>query len=182
MAHIDAGLVSRSDHAAQALDLGGIMDALVDRLDQWVVSGKTAPPSRAEISGLNGKSEAIALPEVACPLGVYHVFPAVLGDSLRGSQETAFAAFDGVNLEPLDAKGKLVDMNGNGTRDQRETVEQAWKRLGLLKQNESFSRAKYVNCVTKAATALARDGLLPARLVNYYVRKARVTPLLHMAM
>lgn len=181
LAHIDAGLVSRPDHAAQALDLGGVMDALVDRLDQWVVSGKTPPPSRAEIAGLNGKNEAVVLPEVACPQGVYHVFPAALGDSLRGGQETAFAAYDGVNLEPLDAKGKLVDMNGNGTRDQRETVEQAWKRLGLLKQNESFSRAKYVSCVTKAATALAKDGLLPARVVNYYVRKAQTVPLMHLA-
>lgn len=182
LAHIDAGLVSRPDHAAQALDLSGIMDAVVDHLDRWVNSGKAPPPSRAEIPGLNGKSEAVALPEVACPLGVYHVFPPVLGDSLRGSQETAFAAFDGVNIEPLDARGKLVDMNGNGTRDQRETVEQAWKRLGLLKQNESFGRASYVSCVTKAATALAKDGLLPVRMVNYYVRKARAMPLLHIAM
>jgi hypothetical protein len=181
LAHIDAGLVSRADHVAQALDLGGIMDALVDRLDQWVVSSKEPPPSRAEIPLLGGKSESVALPEIACPLGVYHIFPEVLGDSLRGSQETAFAAFDGVNPEPLDAKGRLVDMNGNGVRDQRDSVEQAWRRLGLLKANESFSRVKYVACVTQAATALAKEGLLPARLVNHYVRKAQSTPLNQMA-
>jgi len=32
------------------------------------------------------------------------------------SQETSFAAFDGVSLEPLDTRGMLVDMNGNGAR------------------------------------------------------------------
>jgi Alpha/beta hydrolase domain len=181
LAHIDAGLVSRADHVAQALDLGGIMDALVDRLDQWVVLGKEPPSSRAEIPSLGGKGEAVALPEIACPLGVYHIFPEVLGDSLRSSQETAFAAFDGVNPEPLDARGRVVDMNGNGVRDQRESVEQAWRRLGLLKANESFSRAKYVSCVTQAATALAKEGLLPTRVVNHYVRKAHSTPLNQMA-
>lgn len=154
------------------------MDALVDRLDRWVVAGKVPPPSRAEIPALGGKSEALALPEVACPLGVYHISPEVLGDSLRGSQETNFAAFDGINLEPLDARGKLVDMNGNDTRDQRETVEQAWRWLRLLKANESFSRKKYLDCVTRSATALANDGLLPARVVNHYVRKAQLAPLL----
>ena len=178
LAHIDAGLVTRNDHIAQALDLGGIMDALVDRLDQWVVAGKVPPPSRAEIAALNLKHDSLALPEVACPLGVYHIFPEVLGDSLRGGQETNFAAFDGINLEPLDARGKFVDMNGNGTRDQRETVEQAWRRLGLLKANESLSRKKYVDCVTHSATALAKDGLLPARVVNHYVRKAQSAPLI----
>jgi len=178
LAHIDAGLVTRNDHIAQALDLGGIMDALVDRLDQWVVAGKVPPPSRAAIPALGGKNEAVALPEVACPLGVHHIFPQVLGDTLRGSQETNFAAFDGVNLEPLDARGKFVDMNGNGTHDQRETVEQAWRRLGLLKANESFSRKKYIDCVTRSAMALAQDGLLPARVANHYVRKAQLAPLL----
>ncbi len=181
LAHIDAGLVSRADHVAQALDLGGIMDALVDRLDEWVVAGKAPPPSRAVIPALGGKSEAVAMPEVACPLGVYHIFPEVLGESLRGSQETSFAAFDGMNLEPLDARGKLVDMNGNGARDQRETVEQAWRRLGLLKANETFNRAKYVACVTQAATALAKDGFLPARVVNHYVSKAHSAPLVQIA-
>jgi len=181
LAHFDAGLVSRADHVAQALDLGGIMDALVDRLDEWVVSGKAPPPSRAEIPAMGGKNESVALPEVACPLGAYHIFPEVLGDSLRGGQETSFAAFDAVNLEPLDARGKLVDMNGNGARDQRESVEQAWRRLGLLKANESFSRTKYVSCVTQAATALAKDGLLPARVVHHYVGKAQSAPLIQIA-
>lgn len=59
LAHIDAGLVSRPDHAFQALDLGGIVDALVDRLDEWVTSCKAPPPSRADMAGMEA---AIALP------------------------------------------------------------------------------------------------------------------------
>ena len=55
------------------------------------------------------------------------------------------------------------------------------RRLGLLKANESFNRKKYVSCVTQAATALAKEGLLPARVVNHYVRKAHSTPLSLMA-
>ena len=35
-------------------------------------------------------------------------------------------------LEPLDWRGALVDMNENGVRDERESVEAAWRRLGLL--------------------------------------------------
>ena len=66
----------------------------------------------------------------------------------------------------LAAKGNFVDKNGNGVRDQRETIEKAWKRLGLLKANESFSRGKYVNCVTQAAMGVPKDGLLPQRVVN----------------
>jgi hypothetical protein len=72
-------------------------------------------------------------------------------------------------------------MNGNGVRDERETIEQAWRRLGLLKQNESFSRAKYVNCVTQTAEVLVKDGLLPPRLVHHYVRNAQSTPLIQVA-
>ena len=72
-------------------------------------------------------------------------------------------------------------MNGNGARDKRETMEHAWKRLGLLKANESLSRDKYVDCVRRTASALAKDGLLPSRVVNYYVIKAKVTPVLGLA-
>jgi hypothetical protein len=175
LAHFDAGSVSRADHVGQALDLGGIMDSLFDRLDEWVIAGKAPPPSRAEIPELGGKSEAVALPEVACPLGIYYVFPEVLGNTLRGSQETNFATFDGVNLEPVDAKGKLIDMNGNGARDQRETVEQAWRRLGLLKQGEKLTQKKYVACITQAAKSLVHDGLLPQKSIDYYAKKAAAT-------
>jgi hypothetical protein len=182
LAHIDAGLVSRPDHVPQALDLGGVMAALVDRLDVWVDHGQPPAPTKSNLrefastrsAGVNANS-AVTLPEIACPLGFYHIFPEVLGDTLRGSQETGFAVFDGENLEPLDGRGQLVDMNGNRTRDKRETVAQAWTRSGLLKPGEKLTQKKYVACVTEAATKIAKEGLLPARVVNYYVKKAAAT-------
>jgi len=184
LAHIDAGLVFKPDYIPQALDLGGLMDALVDRLDQWVERGKSPPPTKSEMLELGGTNKngtnanpAVALPEVACPLGVYYIFPADFRDSLLGSQTTALAAFDAINLEPLDGRGQLVDMNGNGVRDRRETLEQAWRRIGLLKNHESMSRRKYVECITRAANAIAREGLLPARMVNYYASKAKRAPI-----
>jgi Alpha/beta hydrolase domain len=161
VSHFDAGQVSRPDHVPQTLDLGGLVESLIDALDLWVEKG-TAPSGNA----------AIALPEIACPLGVYYPYPAVLGDTRRGGQETGFAPFDGVNLEPLDGRGQIVDMNGNGRRDTRETVAQAWTRLGLLAPGERFTRARYVTCVTNAATKLVTEGLLPPRLLSHYVKQA----------
>ena len=182
LAHIDAGLVSKPDYIPQALDLGAIMDAMIDHLDRWAERGEAPPPTMSDLAELGGPNRngglshaAVTLPEVACPLGFYHIFPAILGDSLRGSQETAFAAFDGVNLEPIDGRGKLVDLNGNGIRDTRENVAQAWRRIGLLGRSEPMTHGKYVACVSKAATALVKAGLLPAGMVRYYIRKAKST-------
>jgi len=114
---------------------------------------------------------------VACPLGVYYIFPEGLGSGRRAGQETAFAEFDGINLEPLDGRGEFVDMNGNRVRDRRETVTQAWTRLGLLKPGEKLTHGGYAACVAAAATKLAQEGLLPARLAAYYVKKAAATTL-----
>ena len=179
VSHFDAGQVSRPDLVFQALDLGGLIDSLIDLLDQWVEKGKEAPPTKsdlAELGSLNrdgtNKNPAIALPEIACPLGVYYAFPAALGSGRRASQETAFAAFDGVNLEPLDGRGEFVDMNGNGVRDKRETITQAWVRLGLLKPGEKFTHSRYKACVINAANKLAKEGLLSQKVLAYYKRKA----------
>jgi hypothetical protein len=97
----------------------------------------------------------------------------------RGGQETAFAAFDGVNQEPLDARNVLVDMNGNGKRDKRETVTEAWQRLGLLKPGQKLTSAAYQNCIKDAAAQLVKQGLLPTRVGEYYVEKATRTRLLN---
>ncbi len=105
-------------------------------------------------------------------MGVYYAFPAALGSGRRASQETAFAAFDGVNLEPLDGRGEFVDMNGNGVRDKRETITQAWARLGLLKPGVKFTHSRYKACVTNSAKKLAEEGLLSRKILAYYKRKA----------
>lgn len=170
VSHFDAGSVSRPDLAPQTLDLSGVVDALIDALDRWVDKGHEPPPTKSDLPELGGP--ALALPEVACPLGRYYAHPAVLGDTRRGGQETGFAAFDGVNQEPIDGRGELVDLNGNGTRDRRETVAQAWARLGLLESGQPLSQGRYVACVANAAAKLVADGFLPPRLLAHYVRRA----------
>ena len=66
------------------LDLSRLMDALIDRLDDWVEKGIAPPPTKTdwlELGDVDGdgvnENEAIALPEVACPLGLYYPHPPV---------------------------------------------------------------------------------------------------------
>jgi hypothetical protein len=63
-------------------------------------------------------------------------------------------------------------MNGNGIRDKRETIAQAWARLGLLKSGERLMEGKYIACVANAAAKLVEQGFLPPRLLPYYVNRA----------
>lgn len=161
--HFDAG---RPAGRRESLDLGGIMEAVIDALDSWVDLGIPPPPSRVdEVEGIRG---AIALPEIACPLGVHYPFPADARDENNASQASTFAAFDGTSLEPLDWRGEFVDMNKSGVRDRRESVEEAWRRLGLLGSDDAFTTARYASCVDTAATTLAEERLLPWRVVDYY--------------
>ena len=173
VSHFDAGQTQLADLVPQTLDLGGLMASLIDVLDRWVEKGEAPPPSRSDVTSLTGpENPAIALPEVACPLGIHYVFPAAHGISRRAYQETAFAAFDGINQEPIDGRGQFVDMNGNDKRDQRESVAQAWTRLGLLKAGERLTHGKYVACVAAATAKLVDQGLLPPRMLPYYVNRA----------
>ena len=153
-------------------------------MDSWVEKDTAPTPTKSDLKELtkannNGSNNdsAVALPEVACPLGVYYIFPPQLDPGRRGGQETAFAAFDGTNLEPLDGRGVFVDMNRNGVRDKRETVAQAWQRLGLLKAGQKLTQAAYVTCVKAAATKLVKEGLLPNKVGEFYVERASRTHL-----
>jgi hypothetical protein len=181
VSHFDAGQVSRPDLVNQTLDLGGLFDALIDRLDEWVEKNTAPTPSKveAETDAKPHGEGAVALPEVACPLGVYFAYPPEVDPGRRGGQETAFAAFDGINLEPFDARGNLVDMNGNGVRDKRETLSQAWQRLGLLEPSQNLTATAYQSCVKNAAATLVKAGLLPAKVGEYYVQKAVKTRLMN---
>ncbi len=180
VSHFDAGFVSRwRGSVSQALDLGGLMDGVIDLLDQWVEKDIPPPPTKSDTAELGdankdgvNENTAVALPEIACPLGVYYTSPKAHGKTRRAKQQTAFAAFDGVNLEPLDGRGKFVDMNGNGVRDKRETVAQAWIRLGFLKQGQRFNRSKYASCVANAGSKLVDEGFLHPKVGSYYVEQA----------
>ena len=57
-----------------------------------------------------------------------------------------------------------ASMNGNGKRDKRETVTEAWQRLGLLKPGQKLTSAAYQNCIKDAAAQLVKQGLLPTRV------------------
>jgi hypothetical protein len=154
------------------------MGSFIDMLDRWVEKRAPPPPTRSDASDLaktdsRGPNDhpAISMPEVACPLGVYY-------GRTPQAQETGNAAFDGVNLEPIDGDGQLVDMNGNGRRDRRETIAQAWSRLRLLKEGEQFTQAKYAACIAEAAGKLVKEGFLPARVMPFYAQKAHTVEVL----
>jgi hypothetical protein len=160
------------------LDLAKPMDRFIDLLDAWADKGVAPPPSRSDAPELgdadhDGTIEypALALPEIACPLGVYFSFP----ESTSGT--TSFAAFTGDGLEPLDGKKVFVDMNRNGVWDRRETPTQAWRRLGLLKKDESLTRDAYIQCVQRVAEQLRKDGFLSDSTAARYGEAAKTAEL-----
>jgi len=161
----------------EILDLSKIMGAMIDLLDDWVEQGIEPPPTKSDwlqLGDIDGdginENPAISLPEVGCPLGVYYLYPLSLGE--RGLGSTAFAAFDDKSLEPLDGRGVFVDMNRNGYHDYRETVTEAWQRLGLLERGETFSRDKYVNCAKAVVAQLSNDHFITDKVANSYIEQA----------
>ena len=164
-------LPTGKDHDTEILDLSKLMDGVIDLLDNWVEKDIAPPETRSDAPGLAGSKNALSLPEVACPLGVYFAYPPMRG--VAGVAETGFAPFDGTSLEPLDGRIQFVDMNGNGMRDRRETVTEAWRRLGLLKPGESFGRAQYVSCVQDTATKLKQEKFITEKVAAQYVQDAQ---------
>jgi hypothetical protein len=162
----------------QNIDVSKAMDRFIDLLDGWVDKGTTPPPTRSDDPVLGGAGAndaaarpALALPEIACPLGVYYNYP----ETVSGA--TAFAAYAGKGIEPLNGKNVWVDMNRNGVWDYRETATQAWRRLGLLKGAETLTREKYVSCVQAAADALRKDGFISDKTAEGYAAGARTATL-----
>ena len=163
----------------QNIDVSKLMDKFIDILDAWVSTGTTPPPTHSDYQVLGDanndgvvENPALAMPEIACPLGVYYGYPG----STAGT--TAFAAFTGTGIEPLDANDVFVDMNRDGVWDYRETPTQAWRRLGLLQPNETLTREKYVSCVTAAANTLRSEGFFSDRTAAAYAQQSQTTDLL----
>ncbi|MCZ6769574.1 MAG: hypothetical protein O7D93_10045, partial [Acidobacteria bacterium] len=105
-----------------------------------------------------------------CPLGVYYPYPPSLGES--GVQWTGLALFDGQSLEPQDGRGVFLDMNLNRYLGYRESVDQAWHRLGLLKPGETFSRSNYQACVEATVARLKQEKLISERVAAQYLQQA----------
>ncbi|MEE2822994.1 MAG: alpha/beta hydrolase domain-containing protein [Acidobacteriota bacterium] len=206
VSHADAGYASRAEGATKPglnnLDLGGVFDALIDTLDQWVEKGVNPGPTRSDIPFLgdvdgNGSLEnsAIALPEVACPTGIFieyakeaprpgrTTFIPYLKEQrhvINADTEDLPSEYDPEWLEPLDSRGYLVDMNKNGVRDTRESIAQAWQRrmregeqYGVLASRQNLTHEHYVECVTQVTAELVKENLLSNTARNYYIKNAR---------
>jgi hypothetical protein len=181
VSHFEAGYMLRDPARGPSdttLDIGGVMSAFVDILDEWVTKGLEPPPNRSDLPLLGDTTgdgivdnPAIALPSVACPVGVYFPYPPPDG----GASTTGFAAFDGVSPEPVDSRGVHLDVNGNGRRDAMETVEQAWRRLALLGAAERLTHDRYSECVARSTADLVAARLLPPRVAAHYTAQARET-------
>jgi hypothetical protein len=115
ISHIgDENLPTNRNGDVQAVHLSRVMDGAIDLLDNWVEKGIEPPTTNADDPSLSSEP-AIALPEVACPLGQYFPFPTMRGPD--SATLTSFAPYDGVSLEPLDGRLMYVDMNRNGRRE-----------------------------------------------------------------
>jgi hypothetical protein len=160
------------------LDLAKAMDRFIDMVDAWADNGVAPPPTHSDWAELGDANRdgaidypALAFPELACPLGVYFSYPG----STSGA--TSFAAFTGQGLEPLDGKKVFVDMNRNGVWDSRETTAEAWRRLGLLQNNQPLMRDTYVACVQRAAGQLRKEGFFSDKTAASYVEQAKTVDL-----
>jgi hypothetical protein len=162
-------LPNGKDGEIEILNLSRIEDGIYDLLDNWVDKGVAPPPTRSDVKELGLGGEALDPPENACPLGQYYPFPHA---HTQGSV-TGFAPYDGKSLEPLDGRGVFVDMNKSGVRDRVETVTEAWRRLGLLKPGESFSREKYVGCYQSATAKLRKENFITEKVEAKYLEDAQ---------
>jgi len=172
----DEDLETNKNRDIQVVHLSRVMDSAVDLLDDWVEKGIEPPETKSDDASVSA-IPAIRLPETACPLGHYYPFPSMRGNNSGSAGVTSFAAYDGAGLEPLDGQLMYVDMNHDGRRDQRETVTQAWGRLGLLTQRETFGRDKYVSCVQGVAVKLRGEKIFTDESVRQYVDEAGKTEL-----
>lgn len=167
--------------ARDILPLWKLMDGMIDMIDRWVESGVAPPATRSDWLPLGDTDKdgildkpAIALPEVACPLGVYYQYP-VRPDGTPGAGvgTTAFADYNGQGLEPLDNRDVFVDMNLNRIRDDREALTQAWRRMGLIGPKDTLSRDRYVACVQASAEVLQKEGFISLATLSRYVEDAK---------
>ncbi len=165
------------DGDIEVLNFTRIIDGLIDVLDNWVENDIEPPPTKsdwAELGDVNGdginENAAISPPEVACPLGLYYPYPPSREGGGIGT--TSFASFDGKSLEPHDGRGIYVDMNLNRYLDYRESVEQAWHRLGLLNPGEKLTRSAYQACVKDAVAKLQKEKFITDRVALLFVEEA----------
>ncbi len=205
VSHGDAsGLRRWPEVGSQMVDLAVITPTLMDALVQWASTGTEPPDSRSaarDVRELDPKiGREVALPEVACPRGVYREYLLDPNGNMRRSNallvpyETKARlqwnadsgglepppGFDKEWLEPLDGRGYLVDMDNSTTRTTRPSMGQAWRdrnrkgyETGILGPYELLTRARYVSCVTRVAEELHSGGFLTDEALKWYRQKAQ---------
>jgi hypothetical protein len=192
-----AGSPFNAERIPNGIDLDLLMEGITDMLDAWVEKGIAPPPTRSDWKVLGDANKdgiienpAIDVPEVSCPLGVFHIYGTSPND-VGSTQYKPFNTTGALMLEPLDARGGFieegsdahnyshgfVDMNHNNVRDFVETVTEAWQRVGLLKPNETFNRERYVQCVRQSANKLIEEKFFLDRTVDKYMQRSRVIQL-----
>jgi hypothetical protein len=122
----------------EILDLCRFMDRFIDMLDAWVDRGVKPPPTRSDWLELgdvdrDGDIEhpALASPEVACPLGVYHQFPASSG-AAPGSGSACVALESGcLRNATLVAWGRPRGVFGTKVSSANRRSSGAWRPPGL---------------------------------------------------
>jgi Alpha/beta hydrolase domain len=200
VSHISATTTS----PPKTLDVGGVADAVIDLLDRWVRDGVAPPPDMSDLPALGGqdghhrvsgamapsastvtqalgvaagqqsgtRNHAIALPPIACPTGVRFPWPPPDGSA----QTTGYVPYDGTSLEPVDSRGFLDDLNGNGVRDPLPAMQQAWRQLGLVGPNQTLTTQAYVACVTRSVDVLVGERLLSRSVASWYIDQSRQFP------
>jgi hypothetical protein len=176
------------------IDMDQLMEGFITLLDRWVEKGVAPPPNRSDWRELGDadkdgviENPAIDMPDVGCPLGVFHIFGK--GNESGVTQFKPFAT-SSAELEPLDGRGEFrddpdadnaargfVDMNGNGYRDFVETVTEAWQRTGLLKAGQTFDRERYGQCVRQTSERLVKEGFFLEKTAEMYAKRSRTMPL-----
>ncbi|MBV9119825.1 MAG: hypothetical protein JOZ39_03880 [Chloroflexi bacterium] len=165
ISHFDAGQMDRAGDPG-ALDLGAFIGAMLDMLDRWVDLCIEPPASRADMPDF--ERPGVDLPEVTCPLGIYYAAPAGFQGNMAASR-TGLAPFDGTSAPPVSADtGATVDIGGS----KAQSMEAAWRRLGLLAQDEKFTEATYAQRLTAAAADAVAQGWLPGEMAAWYAREA----------
>ena len=132
--------------------------------DQWVVRLPDAEICRR----VGGSPEAVRILRFRALRGqVLLHYPVLWWACLQGRAP--------LHVSVVEVEGTVVVLAGPGGLGKttlREALAQAWTRLGLLKPGERLTHAKYVACVANAAAKLVDQGLLPPRLLAYYVSRA----------
>jgi hypothetical protein len=177
---------------ANTVDMGGVIAAVIDDLNNWVQNNvaptptisdlatvsKTATISPSSVPSPNfttdtiDKQTSIQLPPIACPTGVRYGSPGPNGSPTT----TGYTAYDGTSLEPVNAGGALVDVNGNGYDSTMPTMQQAWQRLNLLAPGQQLTKTVYVACVTKDVNQLTQEKLLSQGAATWYIQQANSFP------